>query len=210
MKNKCSLIFIITGTALILSALFLCMHNIIEDKKSGEKSQNILNELKSQITVIDSTDKNPIYDTPDFYKQFEKNQSANSYKKIDGVKYLGYITLPTINIELPVMSDWDYNKLNASPCRYSGFADQKDLIIAAHNYNSHFRKIDDLNSGDIFYFTDADGKSYEYEVINTEIISGNDPDAMISDYDDSWDITLFTCTFDGRNRITVRGKLTEK
>lgn len=210
MKNKTSVIFIITGTALILSALFLCMHNIIEDKKSGEKSQNILEDLKSQITVIENTNENPLYNTPDFYEQFEKDKTKTSYKKVDGIKYLGYITLPTIDIELPVMSDWDYDKLSSSPCRYSGSAPQKDLIIAAHNYNSHFRKIDNLNSGDIFYFIDADGKSYEYEVTNTEIISGSDPDTMTSDYDDSWDITLFTCTFDGRNRITVRGKLTEK
>ena len=207
MRNKCSLIFIITGTALILSALFLCIHNTIEDKQSGEKSQNILKELKNQITVADENT-NPIYDTPDFYKQFEKNNSKASYKEIDGVKYLGYITIPTINIELPVMSDWDYDKLNSSPCRYSGSVEQKDLIIAAHNYNSHFRKIDNLNSGDIFYFTDTDGKSYEYEVTNSEIISGTDPNAMISDAEESWDITLFTCTFDGRNRITVRGILT--
>lgn len=207
MKNKCSLVFIAIGTALILSALFLCIYNIIEDKKSGEKAEIMLNNLKSEMTV-DVTE----MPTNDFFEGFEEDdeETESPVKDVEGEQFIGYLTMPTVNLELAVMSDWSYEKLDISPCRYRGNAENKDLIIAAHNYSSHFRNIDGLNSGDIFYFTDVNGKVYEYQVISTEQINGTDIDAMVNDTDESWDITMFTCTLDGRNRITVRGKMTEK
>lgn len=206
MKNKCSLILIITGTALILSALFLCIYNIIEDKNSGEKAEKILNNLKNEI-VVSETDSS----ADDFFSRFEQNDNKKiQTKEIDGSTFIGYLTMPTIDLELPVMSEWSYDKLSSSPCRYKGSAEDKDLIIAAHNYSSHFRNIANLYSGDIFYFTTVEGKVYEYMVTNTEQINGSDINSMIDDPDESWDISLFTCTLDGRNRITVRAVLNEQ
>lgn len=206
MKNKYSLILIITGTALILSALFLCIYNIIEDKNSGEKAEKILNNLKNEI-VVSETDSS----ADDFFSRFEQNDNKKiQTKEIDGSTFIGYLTMPTIDLELPVMSEWSYDKLSSSPCRYKGSAEDKDLIIAAHNYSSHFRNIANLYSGDIFYFTTVEGKVYEYMVTNTEQINGSDINSMIDDPDESWDISLFTCTLDGRNRITVRAVLNEQ
>lgn len=35
---------------------------------------------------------------------------------IDGYKYVGFLSLPTLELELPVMADWSEAKLKLSPC----------------------------------------------------------------------------------------------
>ena len=37
--------------------------------------------------------------------------------EIDGNLYIGYISIPALNKELPVMSTWSYPKLKIAPCR---------------------------------------------------------------------------------------------
>lgn len=204
MKNKFSFILILTGAVLILSALFLCLYNIIEDKKSGENAAQVLDVLKKEIIVSEETTEAILPETTDILSEKTTADYKMQEKQVENYSYIGYISIPKLDIELPVMSSWSYAGLNISPCRYSGSAADDNLIIAAHNYNSHFRKISKLNSGDEIYFTDIDGNVYSYEVSSTEIINGNDASAMYNDDDNSWDLTLFTCTLDGRNRITVR------
>lgn len=112
-------------------------------------------------------------------------------------------------LELPVMRDWSYPTLKQSPCRYSGSAETKDLIIAAHNYTTHFGRIGALTAGDKIRFTDTAGKQYEYNVCSTETLAGTDIAGMFSGQGETWDLTLYTCTIGGQNRITVRAKAAE-
>lgn len=214
--KKCSFVLIAIGTTLIISALFLCLYNFFEDRKSGKKAQDVLNLLKSEIAVESDTNNNYLNENKIFeqiqdnYKsEIISNTDASSServneKEVEGISYLGFITIPTLNLELPVSSHMNESILSWAPCIYSGSAPTGNFIIAAHNYSSHFRNIDELAAGDVIYYTDADGKVYEYQVSYSEIISGSDPQAMVEGSSDSWDLTLFTCTLDGRNRITVR------
>lgn len=211
MKSKLSVALIITGTMLVLAALFLCLYNIIQDKQSGEKSQQILIDLKKEIIPqATQSENNILFDPMELSDENQTKTTSPSTKEIEGITYLGYLDIPDIGLELPVMENWSYTQLEYSPCCYSGTAADNNLIIAAHNYSSHFRHINSLYSGSIFYFIDADGVVNEYEVTNIELINGNDPISMITDPDDSWDITLFTCNFDGSERIAVRGIRTNR
>lgn len=36
---------------------------------------------------------------------------------LDGYEYVGYVEIPALELKLPVMSDWDYNRLTLAPCR---------------------------------------------------------------------------------------------
>lgn len=65
--------------------------------------------------------------------------------EIDGYYYIGYISIPALGMELPVMSDWSYPQLNISPCRYAGSTKTDDLVIAGHNYTRHFGGIKNLS-----------------------------------------------------------------
>ena len=122
-------------------------------------------------------------------------------ENIDGIDYIGVLRIPTLELELPIISEWSYQKLKIAPCRYSGSAYQDDLIIAAHNYNSHFGNLKNLREGDTATFTDMDGNVFTYEMVELEILQPTDIEGMESG---EWDLTLFTCTIGGSSRVTAR------
>lgn len=212
MKNKIWIISVAVGALLLLSALGLCLFNLYEDNKAFESSQAVMDELKELIpeTTAETTTLPPDMTEPDLFAEYETPAEAPadeiSTLNVRGNDYCGFITLPTLNIELPVMNNWSYPNLKIAPCRYSGYARDNNLIIAAHNYSSHFGQINSLSQGDEVWFTDADGKVYFYKVQYSEIIDGYDVDYMFSGQSNEWDLTLFTCTLGGQSRVTIRAQ----
>ena len=75
------------------------------------------------------------------------------------------------------------------------------MIIAAHNYASHFGNLKYLQEGDEVTFTDMDGNVFRYEVALQETLQ---PTAITEIQQGDWDLTLFTCTYGGQSRVTVR------
>ncbi|MGN0584031.1 MAG: sortase [Ruminococcus sp.] len=147
---------------------------------------------------------------PDIFAEYESpaEQSQTVVYYVNNIAYMGILYIPSLGLELPVMSDWSYPGLKAAPCRYTGSAEEGNLVIAAHNYRCHFGRISELDSGDEIIFTDGNGTVYRYSVVQSEIIGGKNAAAMQSD-DENWDITLFTCTYSGASRVTVRAVLAE-
>ncbi len=209
--KKIKTIFIFCGILLILAALALCCYNIMQDNKAYNESQKVMKELIKLIpeqTTQVSAEKNTENPADDLFAQYQQNSDNADTPvpvSVNGRDYCGYITLPTLELELPVIDNCSYEALEISPCRFSGTASERDLIIAAHNYNSHFGRIADLDYGDDILFTDTCGKVYRYKVDDISVLDGSDSEGMFFGKNDSWDITLFTCTLSGRSRVAVRG-----
>lgn len=202
-RKRLGNILIAFGVFLLLSASALILYNVIQDKNSGEKSNEVLKKLSEQISaesVVEDSSESDII--PDKKPQKIKEPPE---KLIDDKLYMGIITIPAINLELPVVSRWNFDDMAIAPCRYSGTLGGNDLIIAGHNYNAFFKNLDKLNSGDKVILTLCDSRVFEYEVCQTELIGGYDLPSMIKK-DDSWDMTLFTCTWSGYSRVAVRTK----
>ena len=70
----------------------------------------------------------------------------------------------------------------------------------AHNYRSHFGKISNLKTGDRLSFTDMDGNVTEFEVMGRDVLPPTAVDVITSG---DFDLTLFTCTYGGKSRVTV-------
>lgn len=197
-KRKLSNAFIIIGTMLLLAALFLIMSNVYHDKESGIASREVMAELKDDISELSTAQ-------PDQASiAAEENPLPEKLIEIDGKSYIGYLSVPALELELPVMSEWSYDNLKIAPCRYEGTVAGGDLIIAAHNYQSHFGRLKEIYNGLKIYFTDGYGEVHEYEIQQVEAIDGQDVSAMEFGSADTWDLTLFTCTLDGVSRVTVR------
>lgn len=210
MKNKLWILSVAVGALLLLSALGLCLFNFYEDNKAFKESQAVMDELKELIpeTTLTTTTI-PLMTEEDLFAQYTTETTAAKEiptLNVSGNNYCGFITLPTLGIELPVMNNWSYPNLKIAPCRYSGSPEGNDLIIAAHNYSSHFGQISLLSQGDEIWFTAADGRIYFYEVQYSEMIGGYDVDQMFSGKDSDWDLTLFTCTLGGQSRVTIRAQ----
>ena len=120
---------------------------------------------------------------------------------MDGYAYIGYLTFPTLGLELPVLDGWDMVRLRKAPCRYYGSAETQDLVIAAHNYRSSFGQLQRLQIGDEVLFTNAAGIVHRYLVGETEILQPTAVEEMIAS---DWALSLYTCTYSGTARLTIR------
>ena len=73
--------------------------------------------------------------------------------------------------------------------------------IAAHNYASHFGRLKELSAGDTVSFMDVEDNVFSYTVEDLELLNPYDISQMTQG---DWDLTLFTCTLDSRQRVTIR------
>jgi sortase A len=203
-RNKKGLVLMTAGICLILAAFALTGYNYWDSSRAGRESGEILAELEKQIPEKDeNAEKNK--------NGGIQNMSTSSFTpdpdvempviKIKGHMYIGTLKIPSLNLKLPIMNEWSYPNLRIAPCRYHGSAYKSNMVIAAHNYNTHFGRIKQLAVGDAVIFTDADGNKFSYHVADMEILQPQSVDEMKSG---DWDLTLFTCTIGGRTRVTVR------
>lgn len=183
------------GMVLLLAAFGLTVYNILDEKKAEDASETAAIQMTEEIRIQAEEHKG---DEP-LYKNHPDIEIPSI--ELNGNRYIGLLEIPVLNISLPVIKEWSYPNLKVAPCRYEGSAYTKDLIIAAHNYNSHFGGLKNLNPGDQVRFWDVDGNLFTYEVAATEVLGGTAVEEMLSG---EWDLTLFTCTYEGRTRVTVR------
>lgn len=196
MKGK-----LLTGVGLLLiaAALLLTVYNIRESDRAGAESEEMVVRMESLTADLPErleTEKK------EFVPEYKKNPEMEMPTvEVNGQECVGMIEIPALGLKLPVISEWSDAKLKKAPCRYSGSAYLKNMIIAGHNYSTHFSGIKRLNPGDSVVFTDADGNVFFYEVTEIETVGGYDIEKM---EDGDWDLTLFTCTNKGKARAAVR------
>ncbi len=118
-----------------------------------------------------------------------------------GQDYIGVLSIPSLGLELPVISQLTNARLKVAPCRYSGSAYKDNMVISAHNYASHFGSLRKVQEGARVTFTDVDGNVFVYKVVLKETLMPEDTAEMTSG---EYDLTLFTCTGTGGQRVTVR------
>ncbi len=197
MRNKKGNVFIITGLLCIAAALILSGYNIWENKRAEAISGDVLGQMHSIQESIEA----PAEDSSDVPDYILNPKMDMREEEIGGYKYIGTLKVPSCALELPIISEWTYPALKVSPCRFSGSVYTDDLILAGHNYNSHFKKIRELQIGEELIFTDMDMNEFRYAVVDKESISGSDIEILQGG---EWDLSLFTCTASGRMRMVVR------
>ncbi len=124
---------------------------------------------------------------------------------IDGKYYIGNLLVPVLGLNLPVISEWSYESLKISPCRYMGSVYKDNMIIAAHNYQRHFGPVRYLDPGTEIQFVDMVGNTFYYEVELIEVMMPTEVERM--EVNDS-DLTLFTCVGLGYARYAIRCRRT--
>ncbi len=189
-------IVMIAGGILILAALAITLYNVYTENAAGAAANEVLSELNMDGIA------------GDYAGDYRLNPDIPlPVKTIDGIEYVGTITIPKIDKILPVVAQWSTANSKIAPCVYEGTPYKDNMIIAGHNYKTHFGPIDNLKQGDTVIFEDMDGNVFNYRVLYTELIDGSDTESMIAG---QWDLTLFTCNYSGGSRITVRCKLEDK
>lgn len=131
-------------------------------------------------------------------------ENGNTVKNVGNHSYAGVIVIPSLDLYLPVMSDIKTGDLKTAPCRYFGDVRTENLVIAGHNYRTHFGKLKNLKPNDEVFFIDAANIKTEYFVSDKEVLPSNAVEEMKNG---KYPLTLFTCTISGRERYTLRCKM---
>lgn len=182
-----------TGLLLIAAALFLCAGNFRESERAAASARSVARELGGHNPSTKPDTGPPAQET--------EPPAEMAVQIIDGREYIGTLSIPALELELGILSRCTDAGLKLAPGRFTGNAASEDLVIAAHNYASHFGRLGQLQPGDDVILTGVAGETYRYRVAEKEILP---PDAVAEMTESSWPLTLFTCTLGGRERLTVR------
>lgn len=208
MKTRIGTLLMLLGTGLVVAALALLLNNQREQLDAAASSQAVMPELVQSIQARQMELKEQAAQDDPLAPSdavpavgYEKKTREMTVTEINGYSYIGFLAIPSLELELPVMADWSYPQLQVAPCRYTGNVYNDDLVVMAHNYQSHFGRLDTLDPGDEVIFTDMDGNMFHFEVIALEVL---DPTHIEDFVSGEFDLTLFTCTYGGQSRVTVR------
>lgn len=194
MKRKLGILCILLGCLMLLGAGALYGSNELESLRAERSSRQAVEQLQAQILELKQEPAGTAQGSD------EPEEPRMTVVEIDGYGYIGYVSIPRLKLELPVMDQWDETRLKTAPCRYAGTTMGDDLVIMAHNYRKHFGPIRRLKVGDEVSFVDMDGISTLYHVAATDVVSANAVEEVTAN---EYDLTLFTCTYGGKTRVVV-------
>ncbi len=197
MPKKTGIAIIAVGAVLILSALLLLLYNRYEDAHAGQEAESLLASVEAAISAQEMAAPNKPESTEALSLPLDPEMPVVT---LGGYEYVGYVEIPTLGLKLPVMAEWDYTRLQIAPCRQFGSSRTDNLVIAAHNYDTHFGKLKELSKGDTVIFTDMEGIVSTYCIEKLETLS---PDAVDTVLNSGYDLVLYTCTKGGKTRVTV-------
>ena len=207
MKHKLGTVCIALGTALLLGALSLFLLNSQEARNARDTSDAHLEQLVKILETAEEArsqaevDGSVMDELPLIPEELQPTEAPEMTETIiDGNAYIGYLSMPTLELELPILSGWDYDLLRIAPCRYHGTLQGNDLVLMGHNYTTHFGPIARLEVGDPVFFADMDGGVTQYRVVAQDVLQPYAVDEMTAGL---YDLTLFTCTYGGKSRVTV-------
>ena len=193
---------VIAGVALLALAVALVARNLGESRAADQAAGETLAQLDGQIAdrAASASAEGAIV------WQLDREMPT---AWVDGRDWIGVISIPSLNIELPILATWDEGALRTGACRYSGSYYTDDLVVGAYNYSSFFGPLLNAQVGVDVYLTNADGRRIRYTVSNRETLRATAVSQLVenrqnSDAASDWDLTLFTCDVSGTARCAVR------
>lgn len=177
--NKKSKIILIIGLSLIFIACIILVFFELEELYSKKKSDNLMNRIL----------------------EIQNNNQESDTIILEDTEYIGYLIIPTLELNLPISKTFSYSSLKKTPTLYYGSIENNNMVICGHSYKSHFKYLYKLKKGDEIIFVDTQKNKYVYKVELVEELKSTDIVKMI---ESDFDLTIYTCTKDGLKRVTVR------
>ena len=224
--RKKGAVLIAMGLLLLAAALLLTVYNIWDGHRADQAARQTYQALSALISAGEETaapqipteapqpagepeptgepestgEPEPTGETEPTQPSFYAHREMPTLE-LNGYRYIGTLEVEDMELSLPVMEEWDYDRLRISPCRFAGNVYDDDLVICAHNYPNHFAPLKFAPLGTQIKFTDADGTTFCYAVTSIDTVGPNDVETMLHG---DWDLTLFTCNTNGQTRCAIR------
>ena len=204
-RRRVGLLLMVVGVLGIAAGLGIGGYNLWDNYRAGQEADSAIKAITQYREKVAPVVEPSFDGPPEASAEPDLDPDREMpVLEVEGKRYIGTISIPTIDIELPVQETWSLALLKTAPCRYMGSAYQGNLILCAHNFATHFGRLGNLLPGDEVIFTDMDGNEFHYTVMELETLDGTAVEEMESG---EWDLTLFTCTLSGQARVTVRCQL---
>ena len=189
---------------LLLSAGLL-VYSRVDDHLAGLRAQRIVEQIMAggwDIQIVEEPQRRPAILSPSVAALVNENDSHHD--EMPGRQVIGVLEIPALNLALPVLHASTYALLDISVARYTGGVTDRPerLVIAGHNYDSHFGRISSLKPGDQIRFTTTEGVQLYYRMLRLESCHMTESEVVQEGAD--WDITLLTCQNDRTMRSLVR------
>ena len=101
-KRRLGTILILLGALLLAGALGLLGYNQWDNGRAQKAAAQVLDQLE---TTLDEQENHLQLLVP---TQVDDTAREMTVTAIDGWDYLGYLSIPSIGLALPVMSEWSY------------------------------------------------------------------------------------------------------
>lgn len=190
------------GAVLMAVALVAAAYNGYEALRAKCHVQKLMPQVLEQIALRqDQQDvqiPGGVLWVPDSYDG--KENAPMPVVTVDGKACIGYLTVPRLNVQLPVLSQWSQENEKIAPSRCDGSVGSRDLAIVAENFRAHFGILDQLQPGDRIMFTDMNGITTVYDVAVIDRVTPTDVQQLL---DEPFDLALLTRQRNGNTWIAV-------
>ena len=151
-KRKRGRGLILAGLLLLAAALALVLYNLWDAWRAERSVAQALEALRQETAL---SQEEPAREAPagEQSPQEDSQEQPMATVEAEGREYLGELRFPALDLTLPVLSQCSEEDLKTAPCRYQGSLSGGDLIVAGHNSQSHFGRLDQLSPGDPVTFT---------------------------------------------------------
>ena len=197
MRRKLGISLMALGLALLAASVGLLSFNRREADRAEAASMELLPAVSDAIAAQMAQKTETTLQLPIFAEPTDLKMKA---VEVYGYLCVGYVSIPRLELNLPVQASCTDENLKVSPCLYSGTTMEDDLVLAGHNYRRHFGPIRRLKSGDDVVFVDMEGNAIHYQVTAVDAVP---PTAVEEVTSGQFDLALVTCTYGGETRLVV-------
>ena len=198
MNNKSSpagTILILFGAAALFAAALLTGNNLVEQRNAEKNTAELLSRVEQWSAMPEHEESGAVI--------VEAQPTESGTSVWDSYDVDGVLSIPSLGLELPILSEYSEELLKISPCIYRGLGGSapERLVIAGHNYKVHFGRLGQLGVGDEISYRSLDKVETRFKV--TQLVEIDEDDAQLLN-NGEWDLTLLTCNLDMSRRILVR------
>ena len=182
-------LLVAAGALLLLAGALLAGQNLLTERRAARRTADLLAAVETRIAAPADLPAPEVTRDP-----------------WTGYEVIGVVGLPDLGLSLPVLADYTQDLLAVAPCRYTDdlALEPGQLVVAGHNYRTHFGRLGELAPGSRITWQNLDGVTYTYTAAAAPEI---DAGARAALERGDWDLTLFTCDVTRTRRILVRAAL---
>lgn len=225
MQHKKQSCFGIIAVLMITAGVCVGGYPVIATIYNDQRQAKAVAIQQDTVAEVDDDQKNEMLEDAQDYNerlnslsvplaQYKEIDGYDSALNVDGHGMMGYLTIPKINVEIPIYHGTENSALGSG----AGHLEGSSLPIGGKGNRpvlcSHrgipglrlFTDLDQLDIGDMFSVTVL-GKTTEYQVCDVSVIEPDDYESLKAHKDEDM-VSLLTCTPYGINtqRLVVTGK----